>query len=57
MPRLLQQSIPIYYLRIEIEILRGVEHWNQMLAQLTHPPMPIVDDSETRAEELRLLNS
>ena len=57
MPRLLQQSIPIYYLRIEIEILRGVEHWNQMLAQLTHPPMPIVDDSETRAEELRLRNS
>ena len=57
MPRLLQQSIPIYYLRIEIEILRGVEHWNEMLAQLTHPPTPIVDDSETRAEELRLLNS
>jgi tetraacyldisaccharide 4'-kinase len=57
MPRLLQQSIPIYYLRIEIEILRGVEHWNQLLNQLVHPAMPIVDDSETRAEELRLVSS
>lgn len=54
MPRLFQQSIPIYYLRIEIEIIRGIEHWNRMLDQLIHPPMPIVDDSETRSEELRL---
>lgn len=54
MPRLIQQSIPIYYLRIEIEILRGIEHWETMLDQLIHPPMPLVDDSEIRSEELRL---
>jgi tetraacyldisaccharide 4'-kinase len=54
MPRLHQQSIPIYYLRIEIEILVGIEHWTTMLDQLVHPPMPIVDDSETRSEELHL---
>jgi len=54
MPRLHQQSIPIYYLRIEIEILAGIEHWTTMLDQLVHPPMPIVDDSETRSEELHL---
>ena len=54
MPRLIQQSMPIYYLRIEIEIVRGIEHWNRMLEQLVHPPKPIVDDSETRSEELRL---
>ena len=57
MPRLIQQSLPIYYLRIEIEIVRGIEHWNRMLEQLIHPPKPIVDDSETRSEELRLATS
>ena len=57
MPRLIQQSIPIHYLRIEIEIIRGIEHWNRMLEQLVHPPKPIVDDSETRSEELRLANA
>lgn len=55
MPRLFQQSIPIYYLRIEIEILSGKEHWDTLLNQLIYPPMPLLDDSETRAEELRLL--
>jgi len=54
MPRLPQQSIPIYYLRIEIEILRGAEHWETMLDQLVHHPKPVVDDSETRGEEMRL---
>lgn len=54
MPHLQQQSLPIYYLRIEIEILRGKEHWDKMLDQLIHHPMPVVDDSETRGEEMRL---
>jgi tetraacyldisaccharide 4'-kinase len=55
MPRLPNQSIPIYYLRIEIEILKGLEHWEALLGQLIHPATPIIDDSETRAQELRLV--
>ena len=55
MPRLLNQEIPIRYLRIEIEILKGEEHWLKMLEQLVHPFHPLLDDSETRGEELKLL--
>lgn len=54
MPRMMNQEIPIRYLRIEIEILKGEEHWNRMLEQLIHHPKPIIDDAETRAEEMRL---
>jgi tetraacyldisaccharide 4'-kinase len=54
MPRLLNQEIPIRYLRIEIEILKGEEHWNRMLEQIVHPPHPLLDDSDTRGEELRM---
>jgi tetraacyldisaccharide 4'-kinase len=53
MPRLLNQEIPIRYLRIEIEILKGQEHWDTMIRQLIHPLHPIIEDSETRGEELR----
>ena len=55
MPRLLNQELPIRYLRIEIEILKGEEHWNRMLEQIVHPPHPLLDDSDTRVEELNLL--
>jgi tetraacyldisaccharide 4'-kinase len=54
MPRLFNQEIPIRYLRIEIEIVKGQEHWERMLEQLIHPPRPRIDDSEIHAEELRL---
>ena len=54
MPHLLNQELPIRYLRIEIEILKGQEHWEKMLGQLLHAPRPLIDDSETRSEELRL---
>ena len=53
MPRLFNQEIPIRYLRIEIEIVKGQEHWDRMLEQLVHPPRPLIEDSEIRAEELR----
>ena len=53
MPRLFNQEIPIRYLRIEIEIVKGQEHWDRMLDQLIHPPRPLIGDSEIRAEELR----
>jgi len=54
MPRLLNQELPIRYLRIEIEILNGREYWDRMVQQLINAPQPIVDDSETRAKELHL---
>jgi len=53
MPHLLNQEIPIHYLRIEIEIIKGQEHWDRMLNQLLHPPHPVIEDSETNGEELR----
>ena len=40
MPRLLNQEIPIRYLRIEIEILKGEEEWSRMLAQMSCPVTP-----------------
>lgn len=52
MPRLFNQEIPIRYLRIEIEIVKGQEHWDRMLEQLIHPLRPLIEDSEIRAEEL-----
>jgi tetraacyldisaccharide 4'-kinase len=55
MPRLLNQELPIRYLRIEIEILKGEEHWNKMLEQIVHPAHPLLDDSDTRVEELNLM--
>ena len=54
MPRLLNQEIPIRYLRIEIEILRGMEHWEELLGNLLAPVRPGLDDSESRLEEMRL---
>jgi tetraacyldisaccharide 4'-kinase len=53
MPHLLNQEIPIHYLRIEIDIVRGQEHWDRMLNQLLHPSHPMIKDSETNGEELR----
>ena len=53
MPRLLNQEIPIRYLRIEIEIIKGQEHWDRMIEQLLHHPHPVIQDSETCGEELR----
>jgi len=53
MPRLLNQEIPIRYLRIEIEIMKGQEEWNRMLDQLLHAPRPMIENTEIRAEELR----
>lgn len=45
MPHLLNQEIPIRYLRIEIEILRGQEEWDRMIDQLVSPPRPLIADS------------
>ncbi|HEY8901355.1 MAG TPA: tetraacyldisaccharide 4'-kinase [Chthoniobacterales bacterium] len=36
-PRLLDAEVPLYYLRVEIEILRGHESWQRLIAQLTTP--------------------
>jgi tetraacyldisaccharide 4'-kinase len=53
MPRLLNQEIPIRYLRIEIEIMKGQEEWERMLEQLLHAPRPLIENTEIRGEELR----
>ncbi|MDD5201050.1 MAG: tetraacyldisaccharide 4'-kinase [Terrimicrobiaceae bacterium] len=34
-PRLLDPELPLYYLRVEIEILKGQESWQRLIAQLT----------------------
>jgi tetraacyldisaccharide 4'-kinase len=47
MPRLLNQELPIRYLRIEIEILRGLEHWERMIKGLIAPPHPVIADQDT----------
>jgi hypothetical protein len=54
MPRLLNQDLPILYLRIEIEIIKGQEIWDRMINLLVDPQKPMIDDSETRAEEMHL---
>ena len=53
MPRLFNQEIPIRYLRIEIEIVKGREHWDRMLDYLLHPPRPFIGDSGVRDGEFR----
>ncbi len=35
-PRLLEAEVPLYYLRVEIEILRGEESWQRLIRRLTH---------------------
>lgn len=34
-PRLLDAAVPLYYLRVEIDILRGHESWQRLVARLT----------------------
>jgi len=47
MPRLMNQEIPIRYLRIEIEILKGQEEWDRLITSLIAPPRPVIADSES----------
>lgn len=45
-PRPRQMDVPIYYLRIEVTVLKGQEIWDDMVNRLSHPP-------ETREHILR----
>jgi tetraacyldisaccharide 4'-kinase len=36
-PRILEPEVPIYYLRVEIEILAGQENWQRFVDRLTTP--------------------
>ncbi|MEX1119412.1 MAG: hypothetical protein WEB60_11535, partial [Terrimicrobiaceae bacterium] len=36
-PRMLEPEVPIYYLRVEIEILRGHAHYQKLVDRLTKP--------------------
>ena len=39
-PRILEPEVPIYYLRVEIEILAGQESWERFVERLTnHQPL------------------
>jgi len=40
-PRILDPEVPIYYLRVEIEILAGQAAWDRFVDRLTHP-QPLV---------------
>jgi len=35
-PRIVEPDLPIYYLRVEIEILAGHETWERLIGRLTH---------------------
>jgi tetraacyldisaccharide 4'-kinase len=37
-PRILLGEVPVWFLRIEIEILAGQDHWDHMIHHLCHPP-------------------
>ena len=54
MPRLANQELPIRYLRIEIEILQGQEHWDRMISGLISPPHPLIADIETSPDRSEL---
>ena len=34
-PRILDAPVPLYYLRVEIEILKGHETWQRLIERLT----------------------
>lgn len=38
LPRPRQLDIPVFFLRIEVTILRGAEVWDDMVERLSHPP-------------------
>ncbi len=40
-PRILDPEVPLYYLRVEIEILAGQASWDRFVERLTHP-QPVV---------------
>ncbi len=45
-PRILDPEVPLYYLRVEIEILRGQDAWERLIDQLTirqplRKPLPV----------------
>ncbi|MGC1479733.1 MAG: tetraacyldisaccharide 4'-kinase [Chthoniobacterales bacterium] len=40
-PRILSPLVPMYYLRVEIEILKGQENWTRFLERLT-TPQPVI---------------
>ncbi|MES2997389.1 MAG: tetraacyldisaccharide 4'-kinase [Verrucomicrobiota bacterium] len=41
-PRPQSIDVPVYFLRIEVEILKGREHWEDMIERLCHPE-PVFD--------------
>jgi tetraacyldisaccharide 4'-kinase len=36
-PRIMNPEIPIYYMRVEIEILAGRENWDRLVSRLVNP--------------------
>jgi tetraacyldisaccharide 4'-kinase len=36
-PRVTKPEVPVYYMRVRIEILRGNEHWDEMINRLKNP--------------------
>ncbi|TAE78664.1 MAG: tetraacyldisaccharide 4'-kinase [Verrucomicrobia bacterium] len=39
-PRPKEQAVPIYFLRIEVEILKGHDAWDDLITRLCHPSAP-----------------
>ncbi len=43
-PRILDPEVPMFYLRVEIEILKGQENWTRFLSRLTTPQPVVLPD-------------
>ncbi|MDB6078873.1 MAG: tetraacyldisaccharide-p 4-kinase [Akkermansiaceae bacterium] len=39
-PRTKETGVPVYFLRIEVELLKGHDAWEEMIARLCHPSAP-----------------
>jgi tetraacyldisaccharide 4'-kinase len=51
-PDIDQPPVPMLFLRVEIEILRGREHWDELLARLAGPPVKNADARRSVAATL-----
>jgi tetraacyldisaccharide 4'-kinase len=52
-PRPTSIDVPVYFLRIEVEILKGGEAWEDLVERICHPP-PVFDSTLRNRDAYRL---